>query len=182
MVVYMNRDDNNLRKDKLSPWLSEFADYWKDAQKRIKSGDYLSQIQRALRKERSVDDVVSELKQRVGLDIMEKIKKESEQEVEKKANFNSGILNDLKNDPEFKDLENRILTGSPKTFEAIWFEMGCPTKFENAEVKKYFRGLVKKRFDEMRKREDKSIGNQVESLDSSDNRAIFDSGDKSNTI
>lgn len=185
MTIY--RNDNKMRKEQTSDWLDGFAKYWKEAEGRIKRdmkrGSYMSEIQKAMDR-RSMDDVIGDLKERTGLNIIEKMKKESDNEVNKKASFqdDTTIPQKLREFPNGEEVLNMIEQTPGKGLAAIWSDFGWNEIFSDPEVKEFLQQKIKERGGK-EERPKESINYDVDTVDATDNREVFnDRKDGFNTI
>lgn len=156
------------REDKTPDWLREFADYWKDAEGRIKEANYISEIQRAMGKRHSVEDLVGELRQRVGLDMVEEIKKESEK-TEKKAS--AKVPKYLEENPELHEKIKSIIRSEPFiSFEAIKSQLSYDGELNREDVREYVQELI----DNTRPKdeENKAVDYNIDHIDTEDNKWI----------
>lgn len=170
MSIY--RDDNGIKREKMSDWLSEFAEYWEKAEKRVKKADYLSEIQRALvNKGRNVEDVVSEMKERVGLNMIEDIRKESESDVDKKALYSDAPELLQKNEDLLININNKISSNPYVSFEAIQSSFNYPPELESEEVKDFIKKIIQNAREGLPK-EPSTNNYNVDSVDTLDNRDV----------
>lgn len=128
-------------RDNTTPsWLKDFADYWKNAEGRIKQGDYISEIQRALNNKKSVDDVVKDLRARVGLDSIDEIKKESETDVNKVASNKPEYL--VKNPQIYEKLRGTIESEPFISYDALKSALGYDPELDSEEMEEYVKELL----------------------------------------
>lgn len=182
------RDDAKTRPDKMSGWMKEFADYWKHAEARIKGADYVSNVQRALNGQRSVDDVVSDLRNRVGLDLIDELKKESDSsDTSKKASMEEGQMQEMpsaiKNNSELLERVTAYIDAHPFTsFEALaQMEEFNDPMLDDPEVEEYVRGIISNAREGKEEREDRT-NFVVDHIDASDNKYLDYNEDRTNKI
>jgi hypothetical protein len=173
----MIRGNNGVRVG-MADWLKEFAEYWKDAENRVKKADYVSEIQRVLNGKRTVDDIVSDLRGRVGLDLVNI--KESESEEEKKT-ASADIPSSLQNDQNMVEFIISKIRNEPfTTFEAIKADLGYPPEFDDPEVEKFVQEVIK---EERGDAEARPISYNIDNVDAEDNKYIdYDQRDTVNKI
>ena len=179
MTIY--RDDAKAAPNKMSSWMRDFADYWKDAEGRIKNADYLSQIQKALNKDRrSVSEAVGDLRNRVGLDAVENLKKESENEGESKnaaqeeqEEVKQGLPNALEEDQHLMNKVMAMIRAQPFiSVEALKAEFSYADALEDEEVEKYLEDILERERSGKTKEKDQKINYSVDHVDTSDNKFL----------
>jgi len=175
------RDSNKERPDKMSDWMKDFANYWEKAEDRIKKADYVSNVQRALNGQGSVEDMVSDMRNRVGLDLIDEIKKESEIDEIPKTASEQELPEALRQKNEFLEEVSNYISAHPfVSYEAL------DGQFDNElladpEIEKYVRGIIANAREGQEQQSGK-INYVVDHIDASDNKYLDYNEDRTNKI
>ena len=178
------------RYDEMSGWMREFADYWKDAEGRIKKADYVSNVQRVLNNKRTVNDVIDDLKSRVGLDLIEDIKKESEAgdvsktaSNEEEANMKQNLPEALRENSELLERLTAYIQAHPfVSFMALsQMDQFNDPLLDDPQVEKYIQGIIENAREGKSQREE-NTNFVVDHIDSADNKYLDYNEDRTNKI